>query len=226
MPESKVQELLSEFKTVLGGRGRFADVILPAVVFLITNALLGLSIAIWSSLIIAVGFLVYRFRKGQSIWYAVGGLGSVGLAILFTALTRSATGYFLPGLITGGLTVAVTLVSLVAKRPLAAWSSHLTRGWPLSWYWHPQVRPAYTEVTWGWVLFFGLRFYIQVQAYLQDAVASLGIIQLLTGWPALIIVLALSYVYGLWRLRHLAGPSVAEFEAGAAPPWQGQRRGF
>jgi hypothetical protein len=141
-------------------------------------------------------------------------------------LTRSATGYFLPGLISGGITIAITLISLLAKRPLAAWSSHLTRGWPLSWYWHPQVRPAYAEVTWGWALFFGVRLFIQVQAYLQDAAASLGIIQLLTGWPALIIILVLSYIYGLWRLRHLEGPSVAEFETGATPPWEGQHRGF
>jgi len=39
-------------------------------------------------------------------------------------------------------------------------------------------------------------------------------------------LLVISYLYGTWRLRHLKGPSVEEFKAGAEPPWTGQRRGF
>jgi hypothetical protein len=39
-------------------------------------------------------------------------------------------------------------------------------------------------------------------------------------------VLAVSYVYGIWRLRKLGGPGVEEFESGKEPPWDGQTRGF
>jgi hypothetical protein len=49
---------------------------------------------------------------------------------------------------------------------------------------------------------------------------------LITGWPALLILLVLSYIYGIWRLQDLKGPSVEEFKSAASPPWQGQRRGF
>lgn len=221
-----LRELVNEFKTVLGGNNRIADVIIPPLVFLIANRLGGLSWAFWGSLIAAGLFLISRFVRRQSTWYAIGGLVSAALAAGLSLLTNSPSGYFLPGLISGGLTVAVALVSVLVKHPLAAWSSHLTRGWPTQWYWHEQVRPAYSEVTWGWTLFFALRFYIQLQTYLFGSAETLGVIQLISGWPALIIVLALSYIYGIWRLRNLGGPSVGEFEAGSDPPWEGQQKGF
>jgi hypothetical protein len=43
---------------------------------------------------------------------------------------------------------------------------------------------------------------------------------------ALIILLVVSYLYGLKRLAALQGPSIDEFKSKTPPPWQGQRRGF
>ncbi len=223
---SVFRDLLAEFKTVFGGDNRIVDVIAPPLAFLIVNRVASLAWAIGAALLIAVLLLVHRLFRGQSIWYSLGGLGSAGLAAGLSLLTNSPSGYFLPGLITGGLTVGVALISVLAKRPLAAWSSHLTRSWTLQWYWHDRVRPAYSEVTWGWTLFFGARFYLQLQTYLNGSVETLGVIQLISGWPALIIVLALSYMYGIWRLGVLQGPSVEEFEANVPPPWIGQQKGF
>ena len=55
---------------------------------------------------------------------------------------------------------------------------------------------------------------------------TLGVIQVLTGWPGTALILMLSYVYGIWRLKKLGGPSVLEFIDGKEPPWEGQKRGF
>jgi hypothetical protein len=109
---------------------------------------------------------------------------------------------------------------------MVAWTSYLTRRWPLGWYWHPQVRPAYSEVTLAWAFFFGVRTFLQYLLFEQGAGQTLGWVQLLTGWPAILILLLLSYLYGLWRLKNLNGPSVEEFQAGEPPPWDGQQRGF
>jgi hypothetical protein len=109
---------------------------------------------------------------------------------------------------------------------MVAWTSFITRRWPLEWYWHPRVRPAYSEVTIAWTLFFALRTLVQFSLFQQQAGGTLGVVQLLTGWPALIILLIASYLYGMWRLQNLQGPSVEEFKSGANPPWQGQKRGF
>jgi hypothetical protein len=88
------------------------------------------------------------------------------------------------------------------------------------------VRPAYSEVTLAWTIFFGLRLLLQLFLFQQKAAQALGWVQLLSGWPALIVLLIGSYLYGIWRLGNLKGPSVEEFKTGAPPPWQGQKRGF
>ena len=77
-----------------------------------------------------------------------------------------------------------------------------------------------------WVVFFGLRLLLQFRLFQQEAAGLLGIVQLLTGWPATIILLIVSYLYGTWRLGNLRGPSVADFKSGTEPPWEGQKRGF
>lgn len=221
-----IREIAEELRTVVLGRGRWADALIPPVVFLILNALLGFKAALGGSLMVALLIAGYRLGKRQPLRYALGGIGGVVLAGLIARLVGGAEGYFLPGIITGALTVILCLVSIFIKRPLVAWTSYLTRRWPLEWYWHPRVRPAYNEVTVVWAIFFGLRTLLQFDLFQREAAGTLGLVQLITGWPALIILLVLSYLYGLWRLQNLEGPSVEEFKAGTEPPWEGQRRGF
>jgi hypothetical protein len=109
---------------------------------------------------------------------------------------------------------------------LAAWLSHLTRGWPLDWFWRDDVKPAYQEVTWVWALLTAMRLAIQVLLFQRGDTAALGWANVLLGWPVTIAVLVLSYIYGIWRLRQLGGPGVHEFREGKEPPWEGQTRGF
>ena len=226
MKTSKVRELAEEFRLVFTGRSNLIVSIVPPVIFLIINALLGFEYAMWSSLAVALLITVFRLIRRQSLRYAFGGIGAVILAILVAQLLGRAEGYFLPGIVTGGLTVIGCLVSVIAGRPLVAWTSYIARRWPLDWYWHPKVRPAYNEVTLAWAVFFAIRLGLQWSLFQEAAAGLLGIIQVVTGWPATIVLLVISYLYGTWRLRHLKGPSVEEFQAGAEPPWTGQRRGF
>jgi hypothetical protein len=226
MITGKVRELIEEFRTVFTGRSNLIDSIVPPVIFLIVNALLNFEVAMWSSLAVALLITVFRLSRRQPLRYALGGIGGVALAILVAQLLGRAEGYFLPGMITGGLTVIGCLLSVLAGRPLVAWTSYIARRWPLDWYWHPKVRPAYGEVTLAWAVFFALRLGLQWSLFQEQAAGLLGIIQVVTGWPATIALLVISYLYGTWRLRHLKGPSVEEFKAGAEPPWTGQRRGF
>lgn len=221
---SKLRELQDEFRSVLGSR--LPDVIFPPLVFLLANALWGLNAAMGVALGLAAIIGVFRWRRGESLRYALAGVGSVLLAIGLAWGLGRAEGYFLPGLVNGALTVALCVISLLVKRPLTAWSSFIARRWPLDWYWHSRVRPAYTETTLLWLAFFGGRLWWQVTLYQSAATDSLAWVQTLTGWPALIVLLIVTYLYGSWRLRQLGGPSVEEFKQGTAPPWRGQQRGF
>lgn len=223
---SKFQEVLDEFRSVVLGRHKILDAIVPPLVFVLANAIFGLQVASAAALGSALAFTAYRLIKRQPFGYALGGVGGVVLAILIATLSGRAEGYFLPTLITSSLTAAACLISVILRRPLVAFTSYLTRRWPLNWYWHPQVRPSYSEVTIAWALFFGLRAIAQYFFIRQGEIVATGIANVLLGWPALILLLILSYVYGLWRLRHLQGPSVQEFQDESPPPWEGQMKGF
>jgi hypothetical protein len=224
MPD-KARELLEEFRAVTGKVG-LLDTILPPVLFLLLNGLAGFNVAMIGALGLSFVIAVLRLRRGQSLLYALAGLGSVGLAIALALLLGRSEGFFLPGIVNGGLTVALTLVSLLIRKPIVAWTSYLARRWPLDWYWHEKVRPAYTEVTVAWLVYFSAKLFWQVSLFQGNAVDELTLVNTLTGWPATIALLIFSYLYGTWRLVQLRGPSVEEFRAGAPAPWFGQRRGF
>lgn len=224
--EGKFQEIIDELRSVVISRGGWADALAPPVAFLILNALAGFEIALWGSLGVALLFAAYRLIKRQKIRYVLGGIAGVVLAGLIARLIGGAQGYFLPGIVTSFFTTALCFTSIAFKKPLAAWTSSIARRWQRDWYWHPQVRPAYSEVTLAWGVFFGARTLLQLQLFRQEEASTLGVVQLVTGWPALIILLILSYLYGQWRLQNLKGPSVDEFTSGSEPPWAGQKRGF
>ncbi len=223
---NKLQELWEEFQAVFAGRGNLVDAIIPPILFVGMNALAGFSAALWGALGVSLLFAAGRLIRRQPVRYALGGLGGVGLAVLIAWLVGRAEGFFLPTILTGAGTMLLMVVSLLAGRPLVAWTSYLARRWPRDWYWHPRVRPAYSEVTGLWLVVFALRLALQWAVLQQEDSALLAVTNLVTGWPATILLLAVSYLYGTWRLRNLGGPSVEEFGAGAEPPWTGQRRGF
>jgi hypothetical protein len=223
----KTRELFDEFKNVVLGKNNLVDVILPTLVFLVLDALGGFNAALWGSLVVAAGFTIFRVWKKQSPVYALVGLVLAAFATLTAFLAQTPQVAFLPGILTNALTVLAAVASNLAGRPLVAFTSHLTRGWALNWYWHPRVRPAYSEVTWLWALFFAAKLAVQMDVYLAGGSASrLAWINLWLGWPALVVLLVVSYVYGLWRLQRLQGPGLEEFVAGAPPPWKSQVRGF
>jgi hypothetical protein len=222
----KVRELTEEFRTVIAGRSNITDSIVPPLVFVVINALSGLQVAVAGSFAFALLIALVRLSKRQSVSYALGGVGGVILAAMVAQLLGRAEGYFLPSIVTGGGTLVVCLLSVLVRRPMVAWTSHLARGWPLAWYWHPKVRPAYGEVTWLWAFFFAIRLLLQFALFQGAAPELLAVVNVAMGWPATILLLVVSYLYGTWRLRNLSGPSVEEFKRGVEPPWMGQQRGF
>ena len=223
----RITELREEFQSIFSGRGaRVFDSFLPLLLFFVLFALVGLDVALWAALGSAFILAALRILQRESLVYALGGLGGVLLAAVFVHLSGSGAGFFIPGLISGAATIILCVISVAINRPLVALTSYVARRWPMNWYWHPRVLPAYNEVTIGWGVVFALRLSLEFWLYQQGAVGTLGALRLFLGWPFTIILLILSYLYGLWRLRKLKGPSVEEFNSGVEAPWLGQRRGF
>ncbi len=226
MAQDRLRELTDEFSSVVLGEGNLLDTVIPTVVFLMVNALWGLTWAMWTSLAMAIMLTSMRLRRRQPLQYAVGGTFGVLAAMVIAKLAGRKEAYFLPGILSGALATVGALGSVLVGRPLVAWTSHLARPWPREWYWHARVRPAYSEVTLAWGMVFGLRLWLQVLLLRRAELGSFAALNVLGGWPTTLALLVLSYLYGTWRLKRLGGPSVDEFRTGAAPPWKGQQRGF
>lgn len=222
----RLREIYQEIKIITKGRSSLIDTIMPPLIFVSVNALFGLRYAILCSLVYIIAFTIIRILRGESLLYALGGMGVVIAAILIANWLGKAEGYFLPGILEGATFTLVCLVSIIFQKPVIGWISHFSRSWPLEWYWHPKVRPAYSEVTLIWMIFFFLRSLVRINLFQEGNTWLLGIFTLVTGFPATIALLVISYLYGTWRLKNLDGPSVREFEEGNDPPWEGQLRGF
>jgi len=222
----KVHEVVDELRALASSRGQLLDAILPPLVLLAVGALAGAQMAILAALTTAGGFVLVRGLRRQPVTLALLGLAGSAAALLASLLLRRSEVFFLPDLVTQSALAAACLVSVALRRPLVAWSSHLVRRWPRAWFWHPRVLPAYQEVTLAWGGFFLLQALFQWTLIQQQQVAWLAAASLVNGWPATVVLLVLTYLYGTWRLARLAGPSIEEYETGIRPPWTGQRRGF
>lgn len=222
----KARELWEEFRTVVVGQNSFLDAILPPIVFLLLDRLIGFQVALWGALVLSVLIAVLRLWNKKSLFYALAGVVSVGLAVVVALLLGRSEGFFATDLISGSMTLLLAILSLAIRRPMVAWTSYIARRWPINWYWHPQVRPAYSEVTFAWAIFFAARLYLQFSLFQQANTSMLAVAKLFTSWPAIILLLMLSYLYGTWRLARLHGPSVEEFRNNIPAPWKSQTRGF
>jgi hypothetical protein len=223
---NKLTEILQELQAVVMGENSLIDTIIPPILFLVLTNAWGFTYAIWGSLVLAIAILGWRVVRKQKVWSAVGGVVGVLLALGLTRLLGREDVFFLPSILIGIVTIILAVGSNFAGKPMVAWTSYLTRRWPWDWYWHPQVRPAYTEITWLWAVFFLLRVVLQINALQAEAANQLAGLNLLLGWPAILLLLIVTYLYGTWRLRNLGGPSVDEFVNGVEPPWESQQRGF
>lgn len=222
---SLVRELFGEVRRVTGRSG-VADGVASPIVFVGVNSFAGVQNAALAGVGTALAIVGWRLARRRPLRFALSGLLGTGLAIFLAVRSGEARDYFLPGLISGSALTALAFASAVARKPMTAYTSWMTRGWPLEWYWHPQVRPAYLITTWIWGVFFGVRTAVQSWLFATDQITVLGIVRVITGWPGLLGLLIATYVVGRAKLESLRGPSVKEFENHAPPPWAGQRRGF
>ncbi|NND84939.1 MAG: DUF3159 domain-containing protein [Acidimicrobiia bacterium] len=219
-------EITDELRTTLFGRSGAIGGILPPIAFLTLRPFVGIAWAAAGSLIVAAITIGWRLSRGNTIRFAVAGAAGALIAAGFALRQDTAEAYFLPGIIQGAATTVALLVSILLRRPLVAFTSWITRGWPADWYRHAQVQPAYMLTTWLWVGFFALRTLWQWQLYLVGDEGGLLLTRIFGGWPATVALLVATYVLGRWRLTRLKGPSVDEYLTDAPQPWVGQRKGF
>jgi hypothetical protein len=219
-----IKDIIEEFKTIL--KGNTLDAVIPPAVFLVLINQLELITTLIISTIVSILLLINRIYHKDKILYAAIGIIGVIVTTLFTYISNNASNFFLPDIIGTSMLIILTLISIIIKRPIAAYLSHLTRGWDLNWFKRNDIRPAYMEVSILWLAFFITRLIIEVYLYLSATVNELAWANIILGFPVTIGVLTISYVYGIWRLRTLKGPGIDEFIENKQPPYKGQTKGF
>ncbi len=210
----------------MGRQTGLLDTVIAPVTFVAVNAWAGVRPAAYTALATALVTIGYRLVRHTSPRHAVSGILATGLAIVLALRSGEARDYFLPGIVIGVFTAAMILVSIGLRRPFVAWVSWATRQWPLEWYWHPRVRPAYTVTSWIWFGFFAIRSTVQWWLYSTGQTTRLGLVRIATGWPGLVALAAVTYLIGRRRLERLEGPSVEQFIDDHSPPWTPQPQGF
>jgi MFS family permease len=198
-------------RDLLANRSVLVDTVAPPVVFVLANAVGGLG----TGAAVAIGFslvlVAARLLRRQRLLYALSGLGGTLIAVGFALVAGEASAYFLPGIVSNAVLGIVSVVSILVRRPVIALTSAAIYRWPLQWYWHPRVRPAYSEITWAWATLYLGKAAVQWILVQRQEVGWLTVSRIATGWPAFAALLLVTYAYVTWRLERLGGPSVDEY---------------
>lgn len=218
------KEIINELIFVL--KGKTLDTIIPPLIFIISINFLNLNYSLLLALSFSLALFILRLIKKETGKYALFGIIGILFASIFAYINQNATNYFISDMIGNVLIVIISIYTLIIDKPLAAYASHLTRGWPIAWFLRDDVKPAYREVTYFWTIVFLIRGIVELRLYLDESINALFIVNTIVGLPLLIAILTISYIYGIWRLRTLKGPSVDEFLEGKKAPYKGQTKGF
>ena len=165
----------------LGGVGGLVSSVVPVVIFVAVNPLIGLQPAIWASLGAAVAVGVWRLVRREPLQPAVSGILGVAFCAFIAYRTGEARGFFLYGI----------WYSLVAG--LAAWGVYaLLAAWR---------RPNW----WPYVGSTALAVSITGPSYLADGISAVALICLhvVVG-----VVLILGFMRFVPRPERGAGPAV------------------
>lgn len=219
-----IKDIKEELLIVL--KGKTLDVLVPPILFAILSGRFDLVITVGVSFFASIVFTVYRIVRGSNFFYALGGLAGVLVATSLALINANASSYFIPDIIGSSVLIIVTIASIVLKRPIAAWVSHIVRGWEKDWFFREDVRPAYTEVSIFWGVMISIRLTLEIILYLRGDAQTLAWANVILGVPATVGVLVITYIYGIWRLHTLNGPGIEEYRQGVNPPFKGQTRGF
>ncbi|MFI6868451.1 DUF3159 domain-containing protein [Nocardia sp. NPDC050406] len=196
---STASEMWGKFRA-LGGPGHILDGAAPAIGFLIGYATVNAKIGVLIALGVAGLIAVVRLLRGDSVRVVSISLAVVVVFSLFVGITGEGRGFYLPDLVICAIGTAAFGLTLVTGRPLSHWVCTRIGLEPAD-----AADPAarlrlHRKVTLAWFAFWALHLVIMVPLYLADKVVVLGTVALVLGKPALVVMLAGTW---LWVRRSL-----------------------
>jgi hypothetical protein len=213
--ESVLEEIVAarsvgtELKDMFGGPRDWVDGAVPPAVFVLTNALFHMRVALWCVGVAELVIVLIRLVRRETLRHAVSGVIGVGVCIGF-AVWLGAGGFFLPGIIINAVYALVFLGSIMFGHPLVGVILRVVSDKPAAWHDHPRVKRAYVEATLGWAAMFAVRAVVQETLRQLHLLGWLAVAKIAMGYPLYLAVLAGTLPYVKWRTRDVPVPEVPD----------------
>lgn len=180
----------------LGGVRGLIDSGVPSLVFVLDYLLRGkhLSEAVISAVVASLLITGFRLVRKEPVKQALSGLLGVAFSAGLAYFTGQARNYFVTGIALNAIYGTALLASILARRPALGYISSALAG-DIQWRTHPQVRRKMFHATWLWVGVFYLRIALQLPLYLNDSLATLGIMKIALGWPLYLLAAGATWMY-------------------------------
>lgn len=204
-----VEELVrQQLSTALGGRRGMAEAAAPTLVFtLVWLTQRDLSLALVTSIGVAVVLLAVRLLQRSTVQFVLNALFGIGLGWFFANRSAAAGGsveeqalaYFLPGILYNAGYAVVLGASALSRWPLVGFMVGSVTGDLTSWRKDPGLVRLCNRLTWMLVLPCVVRVAVQAPVWLAGhsggmpadaAIAVLGVSKVVMGWPLQLAALA------------------------------------
>lgn len=191
----------TELLAQLGGWRGIFDSGFPVVVFVIANAMAGLSVGVWAA--IGAGAVVFALRlvRRQSVQQAVSGFLGVAIAAFIASRLHRAEGFYLPGILLSAASLVVVAGSVLVRWPLVGVVWGYFEGTGTTWRQDRALRRTYTLATLPWVAMYAAKAIVQGLLYLDEKAGWLAVARIAMGYP----LLALVVLATVWIVRRGTG---------------------
>ncbi|WP_433683699.1 DUF3159 domain-containing protein [Nocardia sp. CA-119907] len=197
-----IAEIWGRFQAKHGPR-HIIDGATPAIGFLLGYFVAGAEVGVFIAILIAVAVAAFRLIRGDSVRVVAASAVVILVFSLFVETTGDGRGFYLPEVaLCVVMTVLFGATQLIGK-PLSYTVSRRIRLEPAEPA-DPAVRlRLHRRITLAWFVFWA----VMLPLYLANEVAILGTVALILGKPALVIMLAVT-----WLWVRAKGPRPAETE--------------
>ncbi|GAA3128489.1 DUF3159 domain-containing protein [Planomonospora alba] len=194
----------AQLAKAFGGIRGVIEAAVPTAVFTvmwITTAQLNLSLIV--SVATSALLLVVRLVQRSTPQYVVNSLIGIGIGWFFASRTGEAKDVYLPGILYNAGYAVAMLISVVTRWPVVGFLIGSVTGDPTAWRKDPAVVRLCSRLTWLLMIPCVIRVAVQAPVYLiggNDAVAELGILKIVMGWPLQVAALgAMAWVLARGR---------------------------
>ncbi|WP_378732522.1 DUF3159 domain-containing protein [Nocardia brasiliensis] len=195
-----VAELWGKFRAMHGPR-HIVDGAAPAIGFLIGYSVAGAEVGVFLAILIAVVLAAVRLTQGDSVRVVAVAVLVILVFSLFVEITGEGRGFYLPEVAFSVVMTVLFGATLLTGKPLSYPVSRKIRLEPAE-----PADPAarlrlHRRITFAWFVFWAVHVAVMVPLYVADKVVLLGTFALVFGKPALVVMLALTW---LWVRRKTA----------------------